>query len=499
MKIWEATPRPFDRATKALWPVIVILVMLGAGCSSSDNGVIPITTSSERAREYFRLGRDLEERLRPSEARPYYKEALGLDSNFALAYLYLAGTESTTDDRCRLLDKAAALLDGVSEGEKLMIQAGLASNTGDRFKEQQYYQQLTVLHPDIERAHNLLGDYYLNALEFEQAIAEYQKSIKINPNFPPAYNGLGYAYSHLVKYAEAEKCFLKYIELIPNDPNPYDSYAELLLRMGRFSESLDYYQQALRKNPYFFFAYVGMASVYNYLGHYDEARTQLETLNDRARTSTHQRMAQFALAVSYTDEGNLDAALDQMRKSYAIAKQAKDVLAMAEDLDHLGDILLECGKSDQALKNYTQAAKLVEQSSLAKTIKETAEQTYLYNATHVAIHHGDLATAKKRAGKYRDQAAASYDPIRSKLSHELTASIALAEKDHQTALAELQYTDLQDPYNLYRLVQVYRGLGDRQKAQEMAQEIAVFYADNNLNYAFIRSKATEILAAYGTE
>ena len=49
------------------------------------------------------------------------------------------------------------------------------------------------------------------------------------------------------KYAEAEAAFKKYIELIPGDPNPYDSYAELLMKTGRFDESIAQYQKALER------------------------------------------------------------------------------------------------------------------------------------------------------------------------------------------------------------------------------------------------------------
>ena len=57
---------------------------------------------------------------------------------------------------------------------------------------------------------------------------------------------LGYAYRQEGDYANAEQAFKKYIELIPNDPNPYDSYAELLLKMGKFDESIDAVSQGAR-------------------------------------------------------------------------------------------------------------------------------------------------------------------------------------------------------------------------------------------------------------
>jgi len=289
--------------------------------------------------------------------------------------------------------------------------------------------------------------------------------------------------------------FLKYIELIPNDPNPYDSYAELLLRTGRFSQALACYQKALQKNPYFFPAYGGVASVYNYLGQYEEARVLLQTLFDRARNVTHQRMAYFALAVSHADEGHLDSALAQIRKSYALAKQATDILTMAADLNTMGHILLELGRSDEALRKYKQAAQLVEQSSLVQTIKDAEGHTYFYNAARAAVSQGKLATAKKHVEKYRDRTATANDPMQVKLSHELAGIIALAEREYQTALTELQLADLRDPYNLHRLAQAYQGLGDPQKSAEMEQEAATFYTDNNLNHALLRAKAKVSLAA----
>ena len=61
---------------------------------------------------------------------------------------------------------------------------------------------------------------------------------------PPAVN-LG-----LAAYPQdTEKTFKKYTELIPGDPNPYDSYAELLLKTGRYDEAVAQYQEALRIDP----------------------------------------------------------------------------------------------------------------------------------------------------------------------------------------------------------------------------------------------------------
>jgi cytochrome c-type biogenesis protein CcmH/NrfG len=45
---------------------------------------------------------------------------------------------------------------------------------------------------------------------------------------------MGYAYSDKNDFNKAEEAFKKYISLLPDSPNPYDSYAELLLKNGRY-------------------------------------------------------------------------------------------------------------------------------------------------------------------------------------------------------------------------------------------------------------------------
>src|SRR6185436_13154997 len=95
----------------------------------------------------------------------------------------------------------------------------------------------------------------------------------------------------LAQYPEAEQAFKKYIELIPNDPNPYDSYAELLMKMGRFDESIKQYEKALSIDPNFVASYVGIANDHIFMGHHEEARKALAKLKGVARNDGERRQA----------------------------------------------------------------------------------------------------------------------------------------------------------------------------------------------------------------
>jgi len=475
--------------------IVGALFLFTISCFDFSRGQVPITTASGQAREYFRLGRDLAERLRSYEAGQYYKKAIACDSNFALAYAYMVKTEPVISNRLMLLNKAASLVDGVSDGERLFILASKAYHENDRMRARDYYNQLAELYPNDERVHDLLGTSYYGTREYEDAVREYSIAIKINSRFSPPYNGLGYAYRYLGDYAAAEEAFQKYIQLIPLDPNPHDSYAELMMHMGRFSDGVAHYQKALEINPYFLNAYTGLASCYNYMGQHEEARAQLDILHDRVRTVSQHRDTHYARAVSFADEGKLDSALNHMTISLDLAQQIHDTAAIAYDLNYTGEILLEMGKNSAALEKYRQAQKLIEASSMALGIKDEAQRTYLHHAALAAIHRGDLTSAKSHVEKYRAELKTTADLIQVRLLHEMAGALALAEKNYETAVDEIMQADLQNAYNLYRLAKAYHGLGRYQEAAETYDKVAHFYADNSLRYAFVRGKADEFLAA----
>jgi tetratricopeptide (TPR) repeat protein len=106
----------------------------------------------------------------------------------------------------------------------------------------------------------------------------------------------------------------------------------------------------------------------------------------------------------------------------------------------------------------------------------------------------DIKAAKAEADQFRKSAEASGNPAQIKLSHQLAGNIALAEKDYDRAIAELQKSSDQDPQNLYRRCLAFRGKGDNTKAKEFCARAANFNSLPFLNYAFIRTKAKKMAA-----
>ncbi len=460
--------------------------------AKADGGKIPITTKSAEARKEFLLGRELSDRLLAQDSLQHFDKAIALDPGFASAELARANSSPTTKEFFDHQKKAMSFAGKVSEGEKLLILANDAGVNGDVVKQQEYLEKLVAAYPNDERAQFNLGTYYFGQQEFEHAIDHFKKSTALAPDYSPTYNILGYAYRQQGRFAEAELAFKKYIELIPNDPNPYDSYAELLLKMGRFDDSLTQYRKALSIDPHFAASRFGISADEMYLAKPEEATAELQKMVDNARNDGERRTAFFGMAVVAADSGKLGDALHAMDKEYAVAEKKNDVASMAADLQAKGNILVEMSNYEEATRQFERSLQLVRASSLSQDIKDNATLLHHFNLAGIAVAKGDYAAARTHAAEFRKGAEAGKNPFQLRQTHELTGRIALGEKDNDTAIAELQQANLQDPRNLYRLSLAYEGEGDGARAKEFVAKAAGFNSLPQLNYAFVRTKAQKM-------
>jgi tetratricopeptide (TPR) repeat protein len=461
---------------------------------ASDAGKIPVTTKSEDARKEFLQGQSMADRLLGQESLQHFDQAIALDPDFASAELARANNSPTAQEFFDHLKKAISLVDKASNGEKFLILANQAGSNGDATKQKEYLDELVAAYPNDERSHFALANYYFGQQELAPAIEHYKKASEVAPNFSGTYNSLGYAYRQQGDYADAEQAFKKYIELIPNDPNPYDSYAELLLKMGRFDDSITQYRKALSIDPHFVPSHFGISADLMYTGKPSEAAAELQKMADQSRNDGEKRLALFGLCVVAADNGKMDESLKQIDKEYAVAEKRADVVAMAADLQAKGNIILETLKYDAAAKVFDHSMQLIEDSSQSQEIKDNARLLHHFNLTGVAIGKRNFAAAKTHVEEFQKGAEASKNPAQLKQWHELAGRLALAQKENDQAIAELEQANQQDPRNLYRLAQAYEGKGDAAKAHDLYNQAAGFNSLPQLNYAFVRTKAQKSAA-----
>jgi tetratricopeptide (TPR) repeat protein len=463
-----------------------------AKSASADSGKIPVTTKSEDARKEFLQGQALADKLQLQDSVEHFDKAIALDPDFASAELARANSAATAHEFFEHLKKAVGLADKTSDGEKLLILANEAGANGDTTKQKEYLDQLVASYPNDERIQFIFGAYDFGQQDFAGAIEHLKKATGTAPDYSPSYNMLGYSYRQSGDYANAEQAFKKYIALIPNDPNPYDSYAELLLKMGRFDDSITQYRKALSIDPNFVGSHFGACADFLYMGKPAEAATELQKITDKARSDGERRTALFGLAVVAADAGKLDQAVSEISREYAIAEKANDQAAMSADLQAKGNILLEMGKYDAAKQEFEHSAKLVQESNLSQEIKDNANLVHHYNLGMIVSGKKDLKTAKAESAEFSKGAEASKNSVLVRQSHELAGIIALAEKNYDQAIAELSQANQQNPQNLYRMAQAYEGKGDKTKASDYYAQAAGFNSLPQLNYAFVRTKAQKM-------
>lgn len=454
---------------------------------------IPITTASVEARQLYLQGRELSDKLRVTDSRKFYREAIAKDASFARAHLDLANVAATNKEFFEELKSAVALAPKASEAERSLILGLEAGVKGDVGAQKAYYTKLVEAYPADERAHNLLGGFHFGQQEFATAIEEYKKATTLAPTFSQPYNQMGYAYRFLGKYPDAEQAFKKYIDLIPNDPNPYDSYAELLMKMGRFEDSIKSYEKALSFDPNFIASYIGIGLDRLFLGRADDARKSFEKLGSVARNNGERRQAFFWTAVSHVYDGATDKALAEIARMSALATTDGDAGALSGDANLAANILLEAGDPDKAASRFAEGLQSIDKADVPTEVKQAARRNDLYDQARVALVRKDLKGAREKAAEYAREVAVKAIPFEVRQHHELEGRIALEEKSWVLALNELQQASQQDPRVLYLTALAFEGKGDRPGAKQTLTRVSEFN-ENNPNYAYVRTKAKERLA-----
>ena len=482
--------------------VLVVIAPTWIACNSTNgdakpsapanSGKVPVTTKSEEARKEFLQGRDLADKLLAQDSIEHFDKAIALDPEFASAELARATAAATAHEFFDHLKKAVSLADKASDGERALILATEAGTNGDTVKQKEYLDKAVAAYPNDERVRFAYGTYQFGQQDFAAAIEHLKKGAEVAPDYSPTYNMLGYSYRQAGDYPNAEQAFKKYTVLIPNDPNPYDSYGELLLKMGRFDDSITQYRKALSIDPNFVASHFGISADLMYQGKQQDASAELQKIIDKARSDGDRRLALFGMAVVAADNGKLDEAVQWMGKEYAVAEKASDAAAMAADLQAKGNILVEAQKFDVAKQVFDRSVKLIQASNLSKEIKDNAQLVQHYNLGRIATGKKDYKTAKAEAAEFATGAEASKNPVLERQSHELEGMIALAGKDYDKAIAELQQANQQNPQDMYRRAQAYDGKGDTAKARELYAQAAAFNSLPQLNYAFVRVKAQKM-------
>ena len=187
---------------------------LGESLTSVQKYATPVeeaTTPSLEALQAYSIGWKMRFAKGDSAALPFYKRAVELDPNFAMAYRAMASAYSNLNELTRAAEnahKAYDLGDKVSERERFHIEGTYYMETlGELEKAAQVYELWQQTYPRDYLPYLNLGDIYASLGNWEQALEEARAALRLEPNDENNYLNLGNDYASLNHFDEAEAIY----------------------------------------------------------------------------------------------------------------------------------------------------------------------------------------------------------------------------------------------------------------------------------------------------
>lgn len=237
-------------------------IALGVGITrqeiaSADLDISEFTTTSMDAYNYFIKGREDWYNQYTKDAITRLEKAVELDSNFAVAYLYLGYSYGMILDNKKYIEnyeKAKALSDAMTltEKEKLMIEAEYAG-----YIERNNEKRLEILNTIVEKyprdkwAHLELSKYYRKTEVYSEVKKHSEIVLALDPTWGDAYEELAFAYANTGDNEKALEYLQKGAVAIPGDPNINLTTGHFYVKMGKIDAAIRKFKDALDIKPDF--------------------------------------------------------------------------------------------------------------------------------------------------------------------------------------------------------------------------------------------------------
>ncbi|MDH3430311.1 MAG: tetratricopeptide repeat protein [Gammaproteobacteria bacterium] len=187
----------------------------------------------------------------------YFKTAVSLDPNFALAYVGLADAYLTlganflgglpVDESNALAEPplSRALILDENSGEAHATLGLLRQQQGDLQAAEQAFKQAIALQPNYARVFRLYGRLRARQGRSEEAMELLQKALSLDPYSAPVNYDVGLLYDGSGHFEEALARYLRVVEIEPDHAFAYVYIGAIhFLVYGRADDSLIWYQKA---------------------------------------------------------------------------------------------------------------------------------------------------------------------------------------------------------------------------------------------------------------
>ena len=362
---------------------------LGESLASIQKFDAPIeqaTTSSLEAFKAYSIG--LEHHLKGSypEAIPFFKRAIELDNNFAIAYARLASAYANTAQRdlaTAAAQKAFDLRDRVSEREKFYITAyRYTLVTREREKYIETLELWKRTYPNDPIPHIQLSNVYDGDGLLDKAMEEAREAIRLNPNAAAPRDNLAVAFIELGRFDEAREVYRQALALKLDSTfirNGLYSIAFVKGDAAAMKQQIDWW--AGRPDEYN--AQAWQAEVAAFLGQLQKEREFNQRAVELALGHKQNDGAALLLAGQMQTEslfGHCDRVSDLAAKAFGISRVTATVQTASA-------AFALCGDTDHAQALMDEISKRFPDDTLVNTVY------WPLNHALIALHRGDSARA----------------------------------------------------------------------------------------------------------
>jgi tetratricopeptide (TPR) repeat protein len=298
--------------------LIVSLILLVGGCGTQQKW----STSSPEALRAYEEGVMHWERFYFSEAAAAFTKAIAADSSFAVAWGRLAMLHAYTEDDAsarRESARALALSSRATEREQLLIRLWHYRIFYNTVRAAAVADSLIALYPKEPEAYLLRGQLYEGEKNLEASVGMYERAVQVDTGFALGVMSLGYAYSNLGEQDKAVGYMQRYIRMAPDAADPRASYADILLRAGRYDEALEQYRASLSRKPDYWYSIRQIGVIYAMQGRLLEAGREFDRSVDMVPAGPTTKAVRSRLHV-YLDlqRGAYEEAVRKSRESIAV-------------------------------------------------------------------------------------------------------------------------------------------------------------------------------------
>jgi TolB-like protein/Tfp pilus assembly protein PilF len=253
----------------------------------------------------------------------YFKQAIDLDPNYALAhvgladaYFHLSGTYSPPEEAMpralALVQKALQLDETLPEAHAALAHIQMSYDWGRWEESERAFQRAIEMNPNYAAAHNEYGALLVVLGRFAEATSEMKRAQELDPLSPFFRVGVVWPLLFSRQYDEAIEQLQKIIAWNPDFVNAHLNLGWAYAHKGRYDEAIAALQQARSiDNKWDMSAALGYA--YAKAGKRDEAEKVLRALQERAQ---REHISHCGFAIIYAGLGAKELALAALQKAY---------------------------------------------------------------------------------------------------------------------------------------------------------------------------------------